>query len=404
VTSLRAQLVGSTVATLIGIVGVTAYAWHALANASDAAEVAEGYLARIGVVARIEEQIHYLNASGATASPATLARLRKDVAELQRIRWESPEDAEQVTRLAAWVAEGRLDEAAELVSAVEERAVDRSLRAIGADTQKPARKHATTVVEIGCAVVLLFGILSSFILWRYLRERRRALEAFRRSERMAALGAVAASMAHELNSPLATITGCASALRSRRERDEGDGQDEPEYLEMIESEARRCSGIVGNLGDLARDAPLAVMTSRLGDIAQRVVRLVETAQKDKRIVFEVDAEPDVEILCDPDKIKQLLLNLLLNASEASDDGGHVRIEIRRQDDQTAAISVTDDGKGISPRDLPQIFDAFYTEKSRGLGFGLFVCQRIATLHGGSIHAASDGPGRGARFEVLLPVG
>jgi signal transduction histidine kinase len=123
-----------------------------------------------------------------------------------------------------------------------------------------------------------------------------------------------------------------------------------------------------------------------------------------RVPVEVVGDPVCEIVCDPDKVKQLLLNLLVNARDACDDGGRVRVHVGLADERNARITVEDDGRGIARAEIGRIFEPFHTSKTRGLGLGLFLCERIAALHGGTIRAESDGPGRGSRFVVTLPVG
>jgi signal transduction histidine kinase len=240
---------------------------------------------------------------------------------------------------------------------------------------------------------------------RLRRERREAEAQIRRGDRLAVLGTMAASVAHELNNPLATISGCATAVRDRLKR-RPDGAtayaDEVEYLDMVVDETRRCSGIVRSLRDLARDTPPAMAPWNLTALAREVVALVEITKQGPKVTYDVAGEPALEVVCDPDKIKQLLLYLVVNARDACADGGHVRIAVERAGDDAARLVVEDDGQGIAPQDLSRVFEPFHTGKTRGLGLGLFICERIATLHGGAISASSEGPGRGARFSVTLP--
>jgi signal transduction histidine kinase len=268
------------------------------------------------------------------------------------------------------------------------------------------------IVRLGAAVVLIGGVLSVLALVRLRRERREAESRLRRSDRLAVLGMMAASVAHELNNPLATISGCASAVRDRLRRREGAAPadagagdshaDELEYLDMIVDETRRCSGIARSLRDLARDTPPAMIPTDLAALARDVVGLVGMAREGPKVTVECGGDASLEIVCDPDKIKQLLLNLVVNARDACADGGHVRIAVERAGDDAARLVVEDDGQGIAPQDLSRVFEPFHTGKTRGLGLGLFICERIATLHGGAISASSEGPGRGARFSVTLP--
>jgi signal transduction histidine kinase len=239
-----------------------------------------------------------------------------------------------------------------------------------------------------------------FLRWR--REQREAQKHLRRSDRLAALGTIAASVAHEINNPLATIAGCATAVRDRLRRQPDACVDSLEYLDMIADETRRCTGIVRNLRDLAREGPPAMTSADLAELARSVVSLVAMDNRGKRVRFTVEGDEHLEAMCDPDKLKQLLLNLLLNARDASEEGGAVTVRVEQAGEGTARFVVSDEGRGIDPRDLPRVFEPFHTDKAQGLGIGLFLCERIAASHGGTIRAESAGRGKGARFVVEFP--
>lgn len=292
--------------------------------------------------------------------------------------------------------------AAESLSDIGRHAVEIATKS-AALTTEPAASGARDILKLGAMVACVCGVLAAFALVRHLRERREAEAQLRRSDRLAALGTMAASVAHEINNPLATISGCASAVRDRLGASSASHTDEIEYLGMILDETKRCTGIVRSLRDLARDTPPAMAPFDLAALAREVVALVQMSRDGPRIEWQVSGEPSLEAVCDPDKVKQLLLNLLVNARDASPDGGSVRIVVRRDGESAAELVVEDQGRGIAPDDLPRVFEPFHTGKTRGLGLGLFVCERIASLHGGSIVAASDGPGRGARFTVTIPL-
>src|SRR5205814_6472137 len=100
--------------------------------------------------------------------------------------------------------------------------------------------------------------------------------------------------------------------------------------------------------------------------------------------------------------KQLLFNLLINARDASEPAGRVFVSVERAGEGAARLVVADEGRGIERRDLVKIFEPFHTDKTQGLGIGLFLCERIAEQHGGTIRAESEGKGRGARFVVEFP--
>jgi signal transduction histidine kinase len=410
VISLRAQVIGAVVLTLLGVVALAAYGRQALVKASDAARVAEGHLAQIHAVATLEEKLHELDQLEGAPVPGDLrAEIDERIEELLSLRWADPMDAELVRRVSEGIRRpaGEVPDWAEVkgvVSRLETRAVDRSRFAVRVETRGKAHDRARRIVGIGLFILGGLGALLALLLARFRSFRRAQLEKLRESDRLAALGGVAASVAHELNNPLATIGGCAAAVRERLEsRPDADPQ-AVEYLSMISEETERCSALVENLRDLSRDGSLAISTARLGELARKVVALVGMDPRSGGVEYAVEAESEVEILCDPDKIKQLLLNLVVNARDASGEGGRVVVRVDRPEPDRARIVVEDHGAGIPAAELCRIFEPFHTGKARGLGLGLFLCRRIVTLHRGTIHAESDGPGRGARFVVDLPEG
>ncbi|MCE9635920.1 MAG: hypothetical protein K8T90_09460 [Planctomycetes bacterium] len=412
----RARFTFAAVATTVGIVALVAYGWRALDTISDEVRRMDAQLQRLRRIEHLEEDLHELAAGSSQADIAGMERSLARVAALPGPEGEQPLFDDLRTRIADAKRDGtsqRWSEAAEAVSKLSKGAVEMTVR-LSAETSEPATTGARDIVKLGAAVVLVGGALSVLAFMGLRRERREAEHQLRRSDRLAALGMMAASVAHELNNPLATISGCATAVRDRarrRERDANAGlgsaaaidANELEYLDMIVDETRRCGGIVRSLRDLARDSPPAMIPADLPTIVREVVALVSMSREGPAVDVSVSGEAMLEAVCDPDKIKQLLLNLLVNARDACSADGRVQIAVELEDPGRARIVVTDDGRGIAPDDLARVFEPFHTGKTRGLGLGLFICERIVTLHGGTIAVASDGPGRGARFTVTLPL-
>jgi signal transduction histidine kinase len=402
----RTQFTFAAVATALGTVLVVGFGWRALAEVNSAAELMEQQIRRIGRIERVEEEVHEFAARNAGANRSSLDR------HLEELLAAPAEKGEVLllTQLQNRVAEARVHDtaeswaqAAEVLSQMGKLAVADAAR-VAELTSGPAKSSARNIVRLGITVVLVGGALTLLAFGRHRRERREAEARLRRSDRLAALGMMAASVAHELNNPLATISGCASAVRDRlRRRGEELQPDEIEYLDMIVDESRRCSGITRSLRDLARESPPATTPSDLAALARDVIALAELAREGPRVTFELTGDPSLEVVCDPDKIKQLLLNLVVNARDACSDGGRVRVSVGRGAAESARLVVEDDGRGMTKDELGRLFEPFHTGKTRGLGLGLFLCERIATLHGGTILASSEGGGRGARFEVTLPL-
>jgi len=228
-----------------------------------------------------------------------------------------------------------------------------------------------------------------------------------RSEQLASVGFLAAGVAHEINNPLASIAMCAESLESRVD-DLGlaaaDDQVVRRYLALIQSEAFRCKGITEKLLDFSRlgevrRQPTALL-ALIGDVAEMLRHVGRFAGR--RI--EIEAGPDVLVMVNPQEIKQVVLNLLVNALDSIGPEGHVRVAARRSGGE-ALITFVDDGCGMTAEVLEHLFEPFFTRRKsgQGTGLGLSITQRIVTDHGGRIEAASAGPDRGATFRVTLPL-
>jgi signal transduction histidine kinase len=400
----RGQFTAAFFATIVGIASLSLYGFIALESAADEARRIHDDLDRLQVTSDLEDDVRALDATVGAESAEQLATLDRNLERFKKLPLV-PADGPAVEAFLDATATARAARTAEAwyragaaVGAIEERIIKRSQRW---ESEQHATRKAKHLVLIGGGLVALFAVASGAVFLRLRREERETHERLRRSDRLAALGTVAASVAHEINNPLATISGCATAVRDRIRRETGANADALEYLDMIADESRRCSGIVKSLHDLARDGPPAVAPADLAKLARSVVALLEMDRKAKPVAFEVEGDDPVEAMCDPDKLKQLLLNLLINAREASQPQGRVTVRVERVG-AAARISVEDEGRGIERRDLVRVFEPFHTDKTQGLGIGLFLCERIAAQHGGTIRAESEGRGKGARFVVEFP--
>ncbi len=228
-----------------------------------------------------------------------------------------------------------------------------------------------------------------------------------RSEQLASVGFLAAGVAHEINNPLASIAMCAESLESRLEGlapDEADAQIVKRYLELIQNEAFRCKGITeklldfSRLGEVRRQA--TAMVALVADVADMLRHVGRFAGRS----IEIDEGPDVLVMVNPQEIKQVVLNLLVNALDSIDETGHVRVAVRRSGTE-ALLTVTDDGCGMSEEVLEHLFEPFFTRRrsGQGTGLGLSIVHRIVADHGGRIAAASAGSGQGSTFRVTLPL-
>jgi two-component system, NtrC family, sensor kinase len=231
-----------------------------------------------------------------------------------------------------------------------------------------------------------------------------------RSERLASVGYLAAGVAHEINNPLGIISGYAELSLEQLKQSAGgpDGNGElVKALGVICDEAFRCKEITGKLLSLSRGADEARTRVNLADIVRQVVQMVGGLRDHRGRRISIHGErPDLMVLANEAEMKQVTLNLLVNALEASPADGEVGIELTA-DEKLVRMAVIDTGKGMSPETSQRVFEPFFTEKKEdergGIGLGLSITHAIIESHGGRIRAASDGPGQGSRFEVELPV-
>jgi two-component system NtrC family sensor kinase len=241
---------------------------------------------------------------------------------------------------------------------------------------------------------------------RQVEERSRQLV---RSERLAGVGFLAAGVAHEINNPLASIAFCSEALESRLrtfvdESDGGDAKVVRQYVRMIQEEAFRCKAITERLLDFSRVGDIQRVRTDLAGLIQAVVEMVRHIGKyrNKTIVFN----PRTAVLADvdPQEIKQVVLNLVVNALESMEPGGTLRVDLRHAGGM-AEMTFADDGCGMPPEILENIFEPFFTKRKggKGTGLGLSITNRIVSQHHGEIDAASAGEGHGATFTVRLPI-
>jgi two-component system, NtrC family, sensor kinase len=229
-----------------------------------------------------------------------------------------------------------------------------------------------------------------------------------RSEQLASVGFLAAGVAHEINNPLASIALCAESLEGRLGEvlDPANEQHAvvANYLRMIQSEAFRCKDITEKLLDFSRLGPARRQTTELTPLVQDVIDMLGHLGKyhDRRIELTVDQSVVAPV--NPQEIKQVVLNLLVNAMDSLDEGGAVRVRLGRRG-SFAELVVDDDGCGMESDVLRHVFEPFFTRRrsGQGTGLGLSISSRIVAEHGGEITATSPGRGKGSTFRVRLPL-
>lgn len=230
-----------------------------------------------------------------------------------------------------------------------------------------------------------------------LADKNRELE---RRTRLAALGQMAAGLAHEIRNPLGSISLFASLL----ERDLVERPTQLELVRKIHSGVQSLDGIVSDVLAFARPDEVERAWVRLGPVLAGAAELCRSGFERRKVRLEVgDGIDDLEVHADAGQLQRALLNLLLNAAEACDSGGQVRMSARRMGDEAVQIEVVDSGSGIGPEVMDRIFNPFFTTKDTGTGLGLAIVHRIVESHGGTIRAGND-PGGGAIFSIRLPKG
>jgi signal transduction histidine kinase len=225
-----------------------------------------------------------------------------------------------------------------------------------------------------------------------------AEETLRRKDRLAALGEMAAGLAHEIRNPLGVISSSAQLIESQLEQPPGS---QKELLSVIREETARLNDLVSNFLRFGRPGEPRREPHHLDALVQRAVDHLQNIAEQRQIALNfAPPQRPVVIAVDADMIQQLLLNLLLNAIEASSANSQVTIETHVTPHQ-AEIVISDHGCGIEPEILPTIFNPFVTTKDTGTGLGLATAHNIVQSHGGDILVTSQ-PGKGSRFTIQLP--
>ncbi len=229
------------------------------------------------------------------------------------------------------------------------------------------------------------------------------------SERMAGVGFLSAGVAHEINNPLSAIVGAADSLDWRLSEympnfSEEDRDVIREYLDLMQSEAQRCRQITEKLLSFARGSDSERNQYDITAIIQEVVAMTHLLGRFRDREVTVSRTTPCYAWVNGPEIKQVLLNLIANALESTEPGGHVEIRIE-EGHQHVEVSILDDGCGMTPEVAEHIFEPFYTTKEagKGTGLGLSISHRIVQSHGGSLEATSPGPGQGSTFRLRLPV-
>jgi signal transduction histidine kinase len=238
-------------------------------------------------------------------------------------------------------------------------------------------------------------------------ERKRAEEALReaheqlvRSERLAAIGQLASGVGHELRNPLAAIKNAIFYVRRKLAKSELPATEPKvlEFLDIIDKEVDSANKVISDLLGFSRIAKPAVSPVNIGGIIEDAIQHVPLPEN---IRLSRDIDPSLPlVMVDADQIRQVFVNIILNAVEAMPEGGHLEIRAKSQD-QFVAVEFTDSGGGIPESIIDKIFDPLFTTKAKGIGLGLAMCKSILERHGGNIRVKSE-EGKGSTFTASLP--
>jgi two-component system sensor histidine kinase HydH len=242
------------------------------------------------------------------------------------------------------------------------------------------------------------AFLGYVLLFRDMTEVRHLKKEIARSRHLASLGSLAAGVAHEIRNPLSSIKGFATYFKERYRDNPEDGK----TADIMVQEVERLNRVIGQLLEFARPVAIDRKPSSLQKVTQHALKMIERDAREKRVTISSELPADIpEVMMDADKIKQVLLNLFLNALEAMQQGGTLTITLARNGAHAVRLTVADTGPGIDQKDLPHIFDPYFTTKASGTGLGLAIVHKIVEAHDGEVRVVSV-PGTGTSVMIVLP--
>ncbi|MBX7174371.1 MAG: HAMP domain-containing protein [Pyrinomonadaceae bacterium] len=224
-------------------------------------------------------------------------------------------------------------------------------------------------------------------------------EQLTRTEKLAAMGTLAAGVAHEVNNPLASISSLIQMIQAKQNLDESTG----ENLRLIQTQIQRITQVTKDMMDFARVRPAAKTLVSINEISETALRLASFDKSFQRLQLTKEYGDNLpKILADSDQLQQVFLNIFLNARDAMPNGGELSVKTSNGDN-SIKVEIADNGIGIDENSAKQIFDPFFTTKptGKGTGLGLAVCYGIITAHGGKIEV-SNNHNNGTKFIIQLP--
>ena len=241
--------------------------------------------------------------------------------------------------------------------------------------------------------------LGSLLILRDKTELNRLKIEMEQNKRLAAIGRLAAGVAHEIRNPLSSLKGYATFFKEIFDK----SSENYTIADVMIKEVDRLNRVVSELVELTKPVTMSGKPVNIQSLIQESIKLMGYEAEMKNIEIKTDLDPDVpQIYADTDRLKQVLLNLYLNAIQSMKGSGTLGIRLfQNQSDQTVRITVSDTGTGIKKEDLPDIFEPYFTTKLSGTGLGLAIVHNIVKAHKGEINAKSE-PGKGTCFTIILP--
>jgi two-component system sensor kinase FixL len=251
-------------------------------------------------------------------------------------------------------------------------------------------------IELSLSFLEMDGEITFTAIIRDVSDQKKLEKKLLQSERLAAVGQAAAHVAHELKNPLTIIGGFSAQIKKRLENVR-----DLQKLDMIFEEVKRLEKLVANLGDFTKEYRLVKRPADINLVIKDILKIMAGAHSLEKYYFKKSLSSDVaEINCDPDKLKQVFINIISNGLEAMAEGGSITVSTERIPGGIE-VKINDEGMGIPEEDLQQIFEPFYTTRKGGSGLGLSISFKIVEAHGGEISTISR-PGEGATFIIRLP--
>jgi PAS domain S-box-containing protein len=244
---------------------------------------------------------------------------------------------------------------------------------------------------------------------RDVTEKRHQELQLMQAEKLSSIGVLAAGVAHEINNPLSSVAGYSEALLRRLKEDSSLANDPrldafPKYLQVIVRESYRCKGIIDSLLSFSRKSESSVSSININEILTEVLQLIRFNSQYDRIEIHTEFQNDIdEITGDPSGIRQMCMNLLINAHQSISGTGFVTVSTKMSPNSTVVLEIADSGCGITREDIGQIWAPFFTTKNvgEGVGLGLAITYNIIKRHGGEISVESQ-VGNGSKFTVRIP--